>query len=303
MVLVKTAPLTSFNFLCYIYLMKKKIIFIIIIVLLAGTIFYKRMAFKAWFLNLRNEPVPEAVSYQNFINQNVNQKPLTNQNININLNTNQKINSNNNINNNQITNNQLPIIDNSLPETFNLRVPFTSQAPHYQWKEMPYKEGCEEAALLIVHYYYQGKDFTPDIADEEIVKMVNWQIDNWEGHYDLTATQTALLVHDYFGYQNVETILNPTIEMIKEEVYQGHPVILPTAGRMLNNPYFTPPGPLYHMLVIKGWTENNFITNDPGLFKKGRDYQYLYQIVMNAIHDWNGGDVNNGQKIMLIVKN
>jgi len=265
--------------------MKKKLIFIIIIVLMVGAIFYKRTAIRAWFLNLRNEPIPEAVSVNNF-----------NLNLNYNLNSNAVINNiNQNINNN--TNQSA-----TLPKTFNLSVPFTSQAPHYQWKEMPYKEGCEEAALIILDYYYQGKDFTPDIADEEIVKMANWQIDNWGGHYDLTATQTALLAELYLGYENNEVIYNPTIEIIKQKVYQGLPVIIPTAGRMLNNPYYTPPGPLYHMLVIKGWTENNFITNDPGLFQKGRDYQFPFQIVMNAIHDWNGGDVNNGQKVMLIIQ-
>jgi hypothetical protein len=56
------------------------------------------------------------------------------------------------------------------------------------------------------------------------------------------------------------------------------------------------------MLVIKGWTENNFITNDPGLYTKGEDFQYSYENLMGSIHDWNNGDVNNGQKIMLILK-
>lgn len=275
--------------------MNKKIIFIIIIIILAGTIFYKRTAIRAWFLSLKNEPVPAAVNISNFnlnLNYNLNSNAVI---INANQNTN-TANVNNNINN------QLPANSDSLPKTFNLAVPFTSQAPHYQWKEMPYKEGCEEAVLIILHYYYQNKTFTPDIADEEIVNLVNWQIENWDGHYDLTLEQTGNLAKEYFDYKNIELIPNPTIEMIKEKIYQGIPVIVPTAGRQLGNPYFTPPGPLYHMLVIKGWTENNFITNDPGLFKKGRDYQYSYQTLMNAIHDWNGGDVNNGQKIMLLIK-
>lgn len=276
--------------------MNKKTIyfFLIIIIITLGVFgFLNRVKIKNWFfVERKNEPIPEAINYEEVINQN--------QNINI---------DNKNVNN--LTNNQLPNNNDKpvneptvtqLPKSFNLSVPFTSQAPHYQWKEMPYKEGCEEAALIILDYYYKNKDFTPDVADEEIVKMANWQIDTWGGHYDLTATQTALMAKEYLGYENNEVIYNPTVEMIKEWVYQGIPVIIPTAGRMLNNPYYTPPGPLYHMLVIKGWTENNFITNDPGLFQKGRDYQFPFQIVMNAIHDWNGGDVNNGQKVMLIIK-
>jgi len=74
---------------------------------------------------------------------------------------------------------------------------------------------------------------------------------------------------------------------------------VPAAGRELGNPNFTDPGPLYHMLVVRGYTENNFITNDVGT-RKGENYQYKYDVLMNAIHDWNGGDVNNGQRVVIV---
>ena len=55
------------------------------------------------------------------------------------------------------------------------------------------------------------------------------------------------------------------------------------------------------MLIIKGYTkEGNFITNDPGT-RRGADFIYSPGVLMNAIHDWNGGDVDNGKKVMIVV--
>jgi hypothetical protein len=73
------------------------------------------------------------------------------------------------------------------------------------------------------------------------------------------------------------------------------------AGRQLGNPNYKQPGPLYHMLVIKGYKKNgDFITNDSGT-RKGADYIYQADVIMQAMHDWNGGKVKTGKKVMLIV--
>lgn len=70
---------------------------------------------------------------------------------------------------------------------------------------------------------------------------------------------------------------------------------------MLGNPYFTPPGPIYHMLVIKGYNLTEFITNDPGT-RRGADYVYSYQTLMKAIHDWNNGNVESGKSATISVQ-
>ena len=41
------------------------------------------------------------------------------------------------------------------------------------------------------------------------------------------------------------------------------------------------------MLVLIGYDENNFITNDPGT-RRGEKYKYPQERVVNAIHDWTG---------------
>ncbi|KKR45570.1 MAG: hypothetical protein UT82_C0026G0013, partial [Parcubacteria group bacterium GW2011_GWB1_40_14] len=93
-----------------------------------------------------------------------------------------------------------------------------------------------------------------------------------------------------------------TVDTIKRELAAGNPIIVPAAGRELGNPYFTSPGPLYHMLVIRGYTsDDKFITNDPGT-RRGEEYTYKFDILMNAIHDWNGGDVINGKKVIIVLE-
>jgi len=34
----------------------------------------------------------------------------------------------------------------------------------------------------------------------------------------------------------------------------------------------------------------------------GEDFEYSYENLLESVHDWNGGNVNSGRKVMLIVK-
>jgi len=54
--------------------------------------------------------------------------------------------------------------------------------------------------------------------------------------------------------------------------------------------------------VIKGFlSDGQIITNDPGT-RKGADYLYDPQILLDAIHDWNDGDVPRGEKNMIVIR-
>ena len=186
-----------------------------------------------------------------------------------------------------------------LPAEINLKVPFTPQAPHANW-ELPYGEACEEASVLMVHYYFEKKTFTKESADKEIKKLVDFQNKKYGFYKDSTADETARFIKDYLKYKKVR-VLPASIDAIKQELAAGRPVIIPVAGRLLGNPNFRRPGPLYHMLVVKGYTKDGkFITNDPGT-RNGANYVYDQKVLMNAIHDWNGGDVNNGKKLIIVV--
>ena len=189
-----------------------------------------------------------------------------------------------------------------LPLQFNLAVPFTSQAPNGDWSE-PYQEACEEASIYMVHRDYEGDPtgtVDPQTADAGIWEVVNFENALLGFYKDTTAVQTAIVVEQMYGYGRVDVLEDPTVDEIKAHVAAGRPVIVPAAGRQLGNPFFTPPGPVYHMLVIKGYTEDTFITNDPGT-RRGENYSYNVDALMSAIHDWNDGDVENGKKVAIVV--
>lgn len=188
-----------------------------------------------------------------------------------------------------------------LPAEVNLKIPFTSQAPHKNW-DHPYQEFCEEASMLMAASYIKGQVIAnPDDADAKMLAIKEFEDRKFGFYKDTNAEETAVILREYFGLEKVETVADPTIANIKEALADGRAVIVPLAGRQIGNPNYKQPGPLYHMLVIKGYTKSgNFITNDPGT-RKGADYVYKMDVLMKAIHDWNGGAVETGKKVMLIV--
>jgi len=187
----------------------------------------------------------------------------------------------------------------TLPTEFLLQVPFTTQAPYANW-DMPYQEACEEASALTVHYFYEGKTFTQSVADKEILDLVDFE-NSYLGFYkDTTAEELSRVIKAYWKYDRVDVIDNPSIDDIKRHVFEGRPVIVPAAGKLLGNPNFRNGGPLYHNFVIRGWTKTQFITNDVGT-RKGENYRYDYQTVMDAMHDWNGGNVTSGAKRIVVI--
>lgn len=190
--------------------------------------------------------------------------------------------------------------EEGLPKEVNLAVPFILQAPKQNW-DMPYQEACEEASMLMVKGYYEGKkSFTTEDMDKQILDFVKYETDNGYA-VDVTAAEAKAIMKDYLQLSQVTIVENPTAEQIKRAVAAGHPVIVPADGKRLKNPNFQNGGPPYHMLVVKGYTKSGlFIVNDPGT-RRGPDYVYTEEVLMNAIHDWNGGDVPNGAKRVLIV--
>ena len=110
--------------------------------------------------------------------------------------------------------------------------------------------------------------------------------------YSISVAEAVTFIEEYYGLKAV-VIDNPSVEDIKELVAAGKPVIVPAAGRELGNPNFTGEGPLYHMYVIRGYTADTFITNDPGT-RNGENYVYDTDVVMDSMRDWNNGDPTTG---------
>lgn len=189
----------------------------------------------------------------------------------------------------------------TLPSQFNLAVPFVLQAPTANWDAV-HEETCEEAAALTVHYYWtKVKSFSAPQVETQYTKMVAYENKTFGDFKDTTAAQTAKMIKDLYKYKRVDVLPMKSINDAKPHVLAGRPVIIPAAGKLLKNPNFKNGGPLYHNLVIRGWLKDGrIITNDPGT-RKGNGYVYKADVLWNAIHDWNGGNVTAGAKVMIVV--
>lgn len=179
--------------------------------------------------------------------------------------------------------------------------PFASQAPLTNWDEL-HDEACEEASVILVKYYLFDEHISNELMDQEILKMVDWEMKNWGTHKDLTAAETLKMAQSVYALKGgVKS--DGTITKLKQEIAMGHPVIIPTAGRLLGNPNFRSPGPVYHMVVAIGYTEKEIIVQDVGT-RNGKQYVYNSQIFLNAWHDWPGDAQNiaEGGKNYLVLK-
>lgn len=189
-----------------------------------------------------------------------------------------------------------------IPAQKHLLVPFTPQAPQANW-DMPYQEACEEASLLMVFGYYKGDKgtYVSSTADRMILDLIAYEELEFGFGPDITVQQAAQVVESHDSSLEAEVVSVTSTDSIKQYIARGIPVIVPADGKTLPNPNFRNGGPVYHMLVITGYTEDEFITNDPGT-RKGYDYVYAQEDLMNSIHDWNNGDVPNGDRVMLIIR-
>ena len=188
----------------------------------------------------------------------------------------------------------------SLPTTVNLDVPFTSQAPESNW-EQPWQDACEEAAILMLDAYYKGYALSPLFSKDELLKMVDWQTERGWG-YSIPLSQIEQASRDYMGDRfDFRVIEDPSIEELKRLLAEGTPIYVVAYGKSLDNPNFTNGGPEYHALIIRGYNESGFITNDPGT-RNGKEFFYTYENLMSSMHDWNNGDVENGDVVVMVVE-
>lgn len=187
-----------------------------------------------------------------------------------------------------------------IKDKLDYQVPFSPQAPFGNW-DLPYQEACEEASAIMAARYFMGQSLDNTIMNEEILKLVLWQKKYFGYYEDTTAKETAQIIREYFGLK-AEVSSDVSVENIKKELNRGKLIIIPASGRELNNPYFSGEGPFYHMLIIRGYDRDKFITNDPGT-KRGEGFEYTYDSLINAVHDWTGSKekINQGAKVMIVV--
>lgn len=188
-----------------------------------------------------------------------------------------------------------------------LTVPFTSQAPLGNWSDPWQETGCEEAAAVMAMGWVYGKNLTPEEALAELTAISKYEVKQYGIAYDSSTQDTVShIFNGYFKYTNVEQRKHIGVDDVKNELSRGNLVILPVNGRKLNNPYFTPPGPIEHVVVIIGYDDatEEFITHDPGT-RHGAEYRYPYNVLDAAIQDYPTGapvPIQTIEKNMIVVK-
>lgn len=166
-------------------------------------------------------------------------------------------------------------------------VSFTSQAPFGDWDNVIFQQGCEEASMLMAMFWVEGKQITASSAEKAIISISNFSAKNYGEFRDTSIEDTATIMKDYFDYQNIEVQNDITVEDIKRELMRGNVVIAAVNGQKIGNPFYTAPGPLQHMLVIRGYDskKREFITNDPGT-RRGESFRYKEDVLYGALQDY-----------------
>jgi hypothetical protein len=189
----------------------------------------------------------------------------------------------------------------TLPVSVNLKVAFVPQTPLKNWDDT-HEDTCEEASMLMLADVF-ARGGTPAEMDAAILAIVDFEkstVGDWKS---TDADTTVAVMNAYFKDRGITAAVRPivSIDDVKRALAAGSPVMLPASGHLLKNPNFKNGGPVYHMLVAKGYTaDGRIVTNDPGT-RLGEDYVYDAATLWDAIHDWNGGDVLNGAKVMIVL--
>lgn len=194
-----------------------------------------------------------------------------------------------------------------IPKTVLTDVPFTVQAPFAEWKDPRQQDACEEASVLMVMHWVNNQPIESKQADkDEILALADYEDKTYGNYHDTSAQDTAeRLIKNYYHYSNYQVVDLTDVDQIITQLNQGKVVIVPTDGQELGNPYFTPPGPDRHNLVLKSFdpVKNQFITNDPGI-SQGQNYRYDKQVLWSAIRDYPTGDhlpITEIKKDMIVI--
>ena len=189
------------------------------------------------------------------------------------------------------------------PTTLSLKVPFTPQAPTGNW-DKEHNEACEEASALMAAAYFNGDTRSKIPAaevEQELTRLFEWERANFGYSLDTNSVETAEMIRSVYGLKT-KIINDYTEDDIKQAIRENKVVIVLAAGRKLGNPNYTAPGPLYHMLVVRGYTATKIITNDPGT-RNGENYQYSFATLKNAPADWDHATntIDESKSVIIVV--
>ncbi len=196
---------------------------------------------------------------------------------------------------------------------FVIPVAFTTQAPLANWQDSRQQDGCEEATALMAMAWVKSEGQTAKTKiskanwEKKIIALSDFEQKKYGEYRDVSLSDMIKWIfNDYFNYQKVSIKSATSTTAILNELEKGRIVLLPMNGRELKNPNFKSPGPITHMVLIKGYDykTKEFITNDPGT-RNGENYRYPEKVILKAIRVYPTGyhlTVKNVKKEMIVVE-
>ena len=187
-----------------------------------------------------------------------------------------------------------------LPKRLNIEMPFYTQAPHSNW-DYPWQEACEEASVLLTANLLLNLNLGLEDYNTELLRLVDWEMEYFGAYEHTDVYQTAEMLMINYGLSSI-LHQDPTFEDIQTILANGNLIIAPFAGKLLGNPNFRNGGPVYHMLVIKGYDADamQIVTHDVGT-RNGSNYVYNWSVIENALHSWHDDDILLGEKTLIEV--
>ncbi len=189
----------------------------------------------------------------------------------------------------------------TIPINFVLAVPFSAQAPTDNWSR---NEDCEETSITMANAFLTGttEDRLPATAAQNAIdNLKKWEQANLGYNQNTGADATTKMAEGAFGL-NITQIPNFTENDLKIALINNHPILLPINAKLLGNTQYVNGGPLYHMIVLRGFKGDTFIVNDPGT-DGGDGNEYPFSVLQNAASDWNNAtkSIDSTRKIALVV--
>lgn len=153
----------------------------------------------------------------------------------------------------------------------------------------PYQNFCEEASILNAYYFLVWKNQSIEEYKNDLMKLKELEELLFESWYKHTNQEENLELLISFQWENQEIlweiIKNPSIEDIKNNISKWNVVIVPVYWKGLTNTLFLWWWPIYHNLVIKGYTKDVFITNEVWV-SKWDWFKYKIDELMENIYDY-----------------
>jgi hypothetical protein len=193
------------------------------------------------------------------------------------------------------------VIPKILPATVILQVPFSTQAPNDNWNR---NEDCEETSITMANAFLTGstEDKLPtDAAQNAINNLKAWEQINLGYNANTGVDATTKMAEGAFNL-TVTRIPNFTEADLKNALSANHPILLPINAKLLGNTQYKNGGPIYHMIVLRGFKGDTFIVNDPGT-DNGDGNEYPFSVLQKASADWNNANqtIDSTRKFALVL--